>query len=73
MSKVEQKGPFFKLDEKRQEAVKLLFEDDLTDVEIAKNVQRSRSTLITGRMIHYLKLRKNNMPEWLLKIIKMML
>ena len=45
MSKVEQNGPFFKLDEKRQEAVKLLFEDDLTDVEIAKNVQRSRSTL----------------------------
>lgn len=45
MSKFEQNGPFFKLDEKRQEAVKLLFEDDLTDVEIAKKVQRSRSTL----------------------------
>ena len=40
-----QVGPFFELDKRRQKAVILLFEDELTDEEIAKKVQRRRSTL----------------------------
>lgn len=36
---------FFALDKPRQDAVILLFEDALTDEEIAKAVHRSRSTL----------------------------
>lgn len=44
-NKTEQDGPFYKLDRRRQKAVMLLFEDELTDEEIAKSVQRSRSTL----------------------------
>lgn len=45
VNKTEQNGPFYKLDKRRQKAVILLFEDELTDEEIAKSVQRSRSTL----------------------------
>lgn len=44
-NKTGQDGPFYKLDKRRQKAVMLLFEDELTDEEIAKSVQRSRSTL----------------------------
>lgn len=40
-----QKGPFFEIEQRKQKAVKLLFEDDLTDEEIAKEVNRSRQTL----------------------------
>jgi hypothetical protein len=40
-----QSGPFFKLDKRRRKAVRLLFEDELSDEEIAKAVQRRRSTL----------------------------
>lgn len=45
VNKTGQDGPFYKLDKRRQKAVVLLFEDELTDEEIAKSVQRSRSTL----------------------------
>lgn len=45
LDKIGQSGPFFELDKRRQKAVILLFEDVLTDEEIAKNVQRTRSTL----------------------------
>lgn len=45
VNKTGQEGPFYKLDKRRQKAVMLLFEDELTDEEIAKSVQRSRSTL----------------------------
>nr|WP_162853641.1 phBC6A51 family helix-turn-helix protein [Ligilactobacillus salivarius] len=45
MDKIGQLGPFFELDKRRQKAVILLFEDELIDEEIAKNVQRRRSTL----------------------------
>ena len=45
VDKIGQSGPFFQLDKRRRKAVKLLFEDELTDEEIAKAVQRSRSTL----------------------------
>ena len=45
MDKIGQLGPFFELDKRRQKAIILLFEDELTDEEIAKNVQRRRSTL----------------------------
>lgn len=45
VNKTEQDGPFYKLDKRRQKAVMLLFEDELTDEEIAKSVGRSRSTL----------------------------
>ena len=45
LDKIGQIGPFFELDKRRQKAVILLFEDELTDEEIAKNVQRRRSTL----------------------------
>lgn len=44
-NKTGQDGPFYKLDKRRQKAVMLLFEDELTDEEIAKSVGRSRSTL----------------------------
>lgn len=45
VDKIGQSGPFFQLDKRRRKAVKLLFEDELTDEEIAKAVQRRRSTL----------------------------
>ena len=45
VNKTGQDGPFYKLDKRRRKAVMLLFEDELTDEEIAKSVQRSRSTL----------------------------
>lgn len=45
VNKTGQEGPFYKLDKRRQKAIMLLFEDELTDEEIAKSVQRSRSTL----------------------------
>ena len=45
MNKSGQNGAFFELDKSRQKAVILLFEGDLSDDEIAKAVQRSRSTL----------------------------
>lgn len=48
MSKLDkngQNGPFYELDRRRQKAVIMLFEDELTDEEIAKAVQRRRSTL----------------------------
>lgn len=44
-NKMGQNGPFYELDKRRQKAVVLLFEDELTDEEIAKSVGRSRSTL----------------------------
>lgn len=40
-----QSGPFYQLDKRRRKAVRLLFEDELTDEQIAKAVQRRRSTL----------------------------
>ena len=40
-----QNGPFFELDKRRQKAVAMLFEDNLSDEEIAKSVNRSRQTL----------------------------
>lgn len=45
VNKTGQDGPFYKLDKRRRKAVMLLFEDELTDEEIAKSVGRSRSTL----------------------------
>lgn len=45
VNKTGQDGPFYELDKRRQKAVVLLFEDELTDEEIAKSVGRSRSTL----------------------------
>nr|DAG70718.1 MAG TPA: Helix-turn-helix of insertion element transposase [Caudoviricetes sp.] len=45
LDKTGQMGAFGELDKRRQKAIKLLFEDELTDEQIAKNVQRSRSTL----------------------------
>lgn len=45
VSKTGQNGPFYELDKRRRKAVVLLFEDELTDEEIAKSVGRSRSTL----------------------------
>nr|DAP89810.1 MAG TPA: hypothetical protein [Caudoviricetes sp.] len=45
VNKTGQDGPFYKLDKRRQKAVMLLFEDEVTDEEIAKSVGRSRSTL----------------------------
>lgn len=45
VNKTGQNGPFYELDKRRQKAVVLLFEDELTDEEIAKSVGRSRSTL----------------------------
>lgn len=45
LDKIGQNGAFFKLDKRHQKAVILLFEGNLSDDEIAKAVQRSRSTL----------------------------
>jgi uncharacterized protein (UPF0147 family) len=45
VNKTEQNGPFYELDKRRRKAVVLLFDDELTDEEIAKSVGRSRSTL----------------------------
>lgn len=38
-------GPFFQMDKIRQDAVVMLFNDDLTDEQIAKKLHRSPSTL----------------------------
>ncbi|WCL65960.1 hypothetical protein MWLf4_0808 [Limosilactobacillus fermentum] len=43
MGKIGQTGPFYQLDKRRRKAVKLLFEDELTDEEIAKSVQPNSS------------------------------
>lgn len=40
-----QNGPFFELDKRRQKAIVMLFEDNLSDEEIAKSINRSRQTL----------------------------
>lgn len=45
MNKSLQNGTFYKLDKRRRTAIMLLFEDELTDEEIAKSVNRSRQTL----------------------------
>lgn len=48
MNKVQksvENGAFFQLDKLRQEAVIMLFNDDLTDEQIAKKLHRSPSTL----------------------------
>lgn len=45
VDKIGQSGPFYQLDKRRRKAVRLLFEDELTDEQIAKAVQRRRSTL----------------------------
>lgn len=45
LGKTGQNGPFYQLDKRRRKAVRLLFEDELTDEQIAKAVQRRRSTL----------------------------
>ena len=48
MSKVDknrQNNAFYSLDKASQNAIVMLFEDELTDKEIAKNVHRSRATL----------------------------
>ncbi|WHO84910.1 phBC6A51 family helix-turn-helix protein [Limosilactobacillus oris] len=45
LDKTGQLGPFYQLDKRRRKAVRLLFEDELTDEQIAKAVQRRRSTL----------------------------
>ena len=45
VDKIGQSGPFYLLDKRKRKAVRLLFEDELTDEEIAKAVQRRRSTL----------------------------
>ena len=45
LDKIGQSGPFYQLDKRRRKAVRLLFEDELTDEQIAKAVQRRRSTL----------------------------
>lgn len=45
IDKNRQNDAFSKLDKARQKAIIMLFEDELTDEEIAKNVHRSRATL----------------------------
>lgn len=45
IDKNRQNDAFSKLDKVRQKAIIMLFEDELTDEEIAKNVHRSRATL----------------------------
>lgn len=45
LDKIRQSGPFYQLDKRRRKAVRLLFEDELTDEQIAEAVQRRRSTL----------------------------
>lgn len=45
MEKTGGNNAFSKLNKSQQKAIKLLFEDELTDEEIAKKVQRSESTL----------------------------
>lgn len=49
LNKTEQNSAFFQLDKRRQKAVVLLFEDELSDEEIAKSVNRSRTTLNTWK------------------------
>lgn len=45
VNKNEQKEAFYALDKPRQNAVIMLFEDEMTDEQIAKAVNRSRTTL----------------------------
>lgn len=45
MNKSLQAKTFYELDKRRRIAIMLLFEDELTDENIAKTVKRSRQTL----------------------------
>lgn len=45
LDKIGQSGPFYQLDKRKRKAIRLLFEDELSDEEIANAVQRRRSTL----------------------------
>lgn len=45
VDKSRQNSTFYELDTKRQKAIVMLFEDKLSDEEIAKSVNRSRATL----------------------------
>ena len=45
VDKNKQNATFYELDAKRRKAVVMLFEDELSDEEIAKSVNRSRATL----------------------------
>lgn len=56
VDKSRQNGAFYKLDKSRQKAVILLFEDDLSDEEIAKSVNRSRATLSKWKLDEDFKL-----------------
>lgn len=51
-----QKGAFYELDKPQQKAVILLFEDTLSDEEIAKKVNRTRRTLAKWKNDHKFKL-----------------
>lgn len=44
-----QNGSFGQLDKRRQKAIVMLFEDELSDEQIAKAVNRSRTTLSTWK------------------------
>lgn len=44
-----QNGAFGQLDKRRQKAIVMLFEDELSDEQIAKAVNRSRTTLSTWK------------------------
>lgn len=62
-----QKGAFYELDKPQQKAVILLFEDTLSDEEIAKKVNRTRRTLAKWKNDHKFKLAQEQYKKLVVK------
>lgn len=62
-----QKGAFYELDKPQQKAVILLFEDTLSDEEIAKKVNRTRRTLAKWKNDHKFKLAQEQYKSLVVK------
>ena len=62
-----QKGAFYELDKPQQKAVILLFEDTLSDEEIAKKVNRTRRTLAKWKNDYKFKLAQEQYKSLVVK------
>lgn len=66
--KTKQTGPFYEINDRQRKAVILLFEDDLTDEEIAKTVGRSRNTLAKWKTEELFKAAQKQYQSLVVKI-----
>ena len=66
--KTKQTGPFYEINDRQRKAVILLFEDDLTDEDIAKTVGRSRNTLAKWKTEELFKAAQKQYQSLVVKI-----